>query len=280
MPDAVSSYHDSKYVVFGVPFDGTSSYRRGSRLAPNSIRKAYDNLESFDPFYNVNFPDLKICDLGDAIVGEDVVENVYTVETIVSIIKKDGKIPIMLGGEHSITVGAIRNFSECTMIIIDAHSDFRDGYMGNPLNHACVTRRSLEVLGKNRIISIGTRSVSKEEYESERFNDVEFVFSSEVRKRGIDKIIDDMNDFASKKIYFSIDMDGIDPAFAPGVGTPEPYGLMDTDVKRLINRFARNSIGFDIVEMTPLYDNGNTSMLAAKLIQDFIGSRETAANIL
>ncbi len=105
-------------MIFGAPFDGTSSYRRGSRLAPNSIRKAYDNLESFDPFYNINFPDLKICDLGDVTLGEDVQENVDTVETIVSIIKKDGKIPIMLGGEHSLTVGAVRNFRECTMVII------------------------------------------------------------------------------------------------------------------------------------------------------------------
>ena len=266
-------------MIFGVPFDGTSSYRRSSRLAPNSIRKAYDNLESFDPFYNINFPDLKICDLGDVTVGEDVQENVDTVETIVSIIKKDEKIPIMLGGEHSLTVGSVRNFRECTMVIIDAHSDFRDGYMGNPLNHACVTRRSLDILGKNRIVSIGTRSVSREEYESGRFNEVRFVFSSDVRKKGIDSIIDDLKSVVSDKIYFSIDMDGIDPAYAPGVGTPEPYGLKDTDVKRLINKFAKSTLGFDIVEMTPLYDNGNTSMLAAKLIQDFVGSRESNANI-
>lgn len=274
LPDARSSYEDSKYVIFGVPYDGTSSYRRGSRFSPNRIREAYDNLESFDPRYGVNFAEQNICDLGNLQISENSEENVESVESITGLIKRDGKIPIMLGGEHSITVGAIRSFKDSYMIIIDAHSDFRDEYMGNRYNHACVTRRSLEILGKDRITSVGTRSVSQEEYESEVFNEVRFVFAEEVRKNGIDKIINEIHERSKdRSIYFSIDMDGIDPAFAPGVGTPEPYGLLHTDVRELIAAFADRIVGFDIVEITPVYDNGNTVMLAAKLIQDFIGSR-------
>lgn len=273
--DATFDYNHARYVIFGVPFDGTSSFRRGSRLAPDSIRLAYDNLESYEFSYDVDLTSSRICDLGNITVGEDASEVVDTVETVTRMIFSDGKIPIMLGGEHSVTVGAVRNFKDASMIIIDAHSDFRMEYMGNPLNHACVTRRSLEILGKNRIFSIGTRSVSKEERESKEWGDVTFVPARKVREEGVDKILREI-DPHTDKIYFSIDTDGIDPAYAPGVGTPEPYGLTDVDVRSMIEYFAKRIIGFDIVEITPVYDNGNTSMLAAKLIQNFIASRETS----
>jgi len=275
LPDAHSRYAEARYVIFGVPFDGTSSFRRGSRLGPESVRYAYDNLESFDPYYGVNFPDVPIADLGNLEVGEDAAEVVDSVQQATSKIILDGKVPIMIGGEHSITTGAIRNLRDVSMIIIDAHSDFRESYMGNEHNHACVTRRSLEILGEGRIFSIGTRSVSKEEYDSPEFHKVRFFSASMVRERGISSVIREIRNAVHGKIYISIDMDGIDPAYAPGVGTPEPYGLSDTDVKAVINTFAMDAVGFDVLEFTPLYDNGNTSMLAAKLIQDFIGSRES-----
>ena len=201
---------------------------------------------------------------------------VDTVESVVALLKADGKIPIMLGGEHSITTGAVRNFKECSMVIIDAHSDFRRSYFGNEHNHACVTHRSLEILGPGRIFSVGTRSTSKEEYEDPDYSKVKFYSSREVDAKGIEKIADDIDAAAKGKIYFSIDMDGLDPAEAPGVGTPEPYGISARDLRLLLNKLARRIVGFDIVEMTPLYDNGNTAMLAAKIIQDFLGSRVQA----
>lgn len=206
-------------------------------------------------------------------------EILQLVEHAVSVIRKDGKIPVMLGGEHSITYGAVKNFQDSSMVIIDAHSDFRDEYMGSPYNHACVTRRSLDVLGPDKIISVGTRSTSKEEYESERFKDVRFISASEVRSRGIREIAAEVSEKAGNSIYFSIDMDGIDPAYAPAVGTPEPYGLTPLDVRYLINVLGKRIVGFDVLEFSPVYDNGNTSVLAAKLIQDFIGSRETTEKI-
>ncbi len=272
--DALSDYVDSDYVIFGVPFDNTSSYRRGSRLAPNSVRSAYDNLESYEVNYNIDLLNCKICDLGDLPVYEDVDYVLSEIETVTDIIFRDGKIPVMLGGEHSITVGALRNVKDASMIIIDAHSDFRDSYMDNKFNHACVTRRALELLGENRIISIGTRSTSYEEINSPEYHNVRFISANEVRKNGIDAVIDEIRKRSKNRIYFSIDMDGFDPAYAPGVGTPEPYGLTSVDVRSILTAFSDKIIGFDINEMTPLYDNGNTPMLAAKLIQDFIASRE------
>jgi len=272
--DALSSYEDADYVIFGAPFDNTSSYRRGSRLAPNSIRAAYDNLESYEVNYGINLLDAKICDLGDLPVYEDVDYILSEIETVTATIFSDNKIPVMLGGEHSLTVGALRNLKNITMVIIDAHSDFRDSYMGNKNNHACVTRRALELLGKNKIISIGTRSTSYEEISSGEYENVRFISANEVRASGINKVIKEVMDKTSNRIYFSIDMDGFDPAYAPGVGTPEPYGLTSYDVRSILTSISDKIIGFDINEMTPLYDNGNTSMLAAKLIQDFIASRE------
>ncbi|EQD81135.1 Ureohydrolase, partial [mine drainage metagenome] len=122
--DAHFSYEDARYVIFGVPFDQTSSFRKGSSLAPDAVRSAYDNLESFDAFYNIDFGEVPICDLGNLFVNEDAEEVVDTVQRVTKIICNDEKIPIMIGGEHSITSGSIRNFKDCSMIIVDAHSDF------------------------------------------------------------------------------------------------------------------------------------------------------------
>ncbi|MEM0132188.1 MULTISPECIES: agmatinase [Acidiplasma] len=274
--DAIENYEDSKYVIFGVPFDNTSSYRRGSRLAPNSIRIAYDNLESFEPNYGIDLTQCKISDLGDLPVYEDVSYVLSEVEDVTRIIFNDRKIPVMIGGEHSITVGALRNLKDVSMVIIDAHSDFRDSYFDNKYNHACVTRRALEILGPNKIISVGTRSTSLEEITSPDYKNVRFITANEVRESGISNVISEIKNSISDSVYFSIDMDGIDPAYAPGVGTPEPYGLSSVDVRSILTSISDKIIGFDINEMTPLYDNGNTSMLAAKLIQDFIASREKA----
>ncbi len=274
--DALSDYGDADYVIFGVPFDNTSSFRRGSRYAPNSIRFAYDNLESYEVNYGINLLDAKICDLGDLPVYEDVDYILSEVETVTGTILHDKKIPIMLGGEHSLTVGALRNFKDITMVIIDAHSDFRDSYMDNKYNHACVTRRALELLGEDKIISVGTRSTSYEEISSKEYEKVRFISANEARASGIEKVIEEIMEKTSERVYFSIDMDGFDPAYAPGVGTPEPYGLTSYDVRSILTSISDRIVGFDINEMTPLYDNGNTSMLAAKLIQDFIASREKA----
>ncbi len=273
--DATFDYEDARYVIFGVPFDYTSSFRRGSSRGPAEVRRAYDNLESFDVNYEVEFSELPICDIGDIQVNEDASETVDLVDEVTSIIAKDGKIPIMIGGEHSITGGSIRSFRNSSMVIIDAHSDFRDSYMGNKNNHACVTHRALDVLGEGRIFSFGTRSTSREEFTDPDYKKVRFVSADEIKEKSMEKCLNEINGKLKESVYFSIDMDGIDPSQAPGVGTPEPFGLRDVEVRYLIRKLAMKIQGFDVVEFTPDFDNGNTSMLAARLIQDFIGSRET-----
>jgi len=273
--DSESSYEESEFVIFGVPFDRTTSFRGGARFAPNSIREASINLESFliDPeFY---FREVKIHDMGNLYESGNAIDMIEDVNSIFSEIVGDGKFPIMLGGEHSVTIGTLDTLKRigASIVFIDAHSDFRDSYLNEKFSHACVARRAFEKLGKDRILSVGIRSVSPEEYLDNDFKNLRYFTSFNVRETGIKKVIEKINEMGNK-IYLSIDMDGIDPAYAPAVATPEPYGLTPWDVREIIFSIGEKLVGADIVEIVPHYDSGNTSMLGAKLVQEIIASKK------
>lgn len=267
--DSSESYEDSRYVVFGVPFDSTVSFRSGAKLAPNEIRKASYNMESYSVYRGVDTKNSGIYDLGDLDEyhkPEEMTEEVYSV---VDGIVSDHKFPIMMGGEHSITYGAIKRIKS-KVIFIDAHTDYRDSYMGDRLSHACVARRVSEVVGKENVVSIGIRSVSPEEVKG---GTQKYFTSYEVNADGR-KLKAFLNEFCKSPVYLSIDFDGFDPAFAPGVGTPEPFGLNPMVVMDILDSVGNNLIGLDVNEITPLFDNGNTSMLAARIIQEVVSYLE------
>ncbi|MGB9815072.1 MAG: agmatinase [Thermoplasmata archaeon] len=273
--DSEYDYSDAYFVIFGVPFDGTTSFRPGSRYAPNSIRVASKNLESFVYWHKKDMREARIHDMGDLEEMGNVEDVVGEVRFTIEGIFRDGKFPIMLGGEHSITAGVPNVLGDdVVLMFIDAHSDFRDEYLGLKYSHACVARRSFEVLGEKRVISIGVRSVSLEEYSSEYFKKFMHIPSWEVHSEGIESIFTKIEDFLKgRDVYLSIDMDGIDPAFAPGVATPEPMGLTPWDVAYIINNLGKRMVGADIVEISPPFDNGITSMLGAKLVQEIISAK-------
>lgn len=267
--DSSDNYEDSKYVIFGVPFDSTVSFRPGEKFAPNRIREVSFNMESYSLYRGVNLKDSAIYDMGDIAEhhnSDDMLEEVYSV---VDKIVSDKKFPIMLGGEHSITLGAIRRIKS-KVIFIDAHTDFRDSYLGQKYSHASVARRVSEIIGKESIVSIGIRSVSPAEMENgtQRFF-TSFEVNTNPRKLG-----DFLKDFSTSPVYLSIDFDGFDPAFAPGVGTPEPFGLNPIILLEILDHVGMNISGMDITEITPLYDNGNTTMLAARIIQEVVSFLE------
>ncbi len=275
--DANKNFNESFFIIFGVPFDGTSSYRHGSKFAPNEIRKASYNLESYVIEHKISLSVLPIHDMGD--IGtldefgnvEDVIDTVYS--TMQSILPN--KFPIMIGGEHSITIGAAKAIKKLNagIIFIDAHGDFRDEYLGNKYSHACTARRAYDILN-GKIISIGVRSASQEEVEDAKKLNYEWIDSYEFQKLGWKRTIKKaMEILDTEKIYLSIDIDGIDPAYAPGTGTPEFFGLSPMDVKNITNFLAPNLIGADITEVCPPYDNGNTSILAARLVQEIIAAK-------
>jgi agmatinase len=267
--DSSDNYDNSRYVIFGVPFDATVSFRAGEKLAPNEIRKASYNMESYSLYSGIDLKNSGIYDLGDLDEHhktEDMIEEVFSlVDKIVS----DHKFPVMLGGEHSITYGAIKRIKS-KVIFIDAHSDFRDSYLGDKYSHACVARRVSEVVGRENVVSIGVRSMSPEERET---GTQKFFTSFEVNEDK-NKLKAFLRSFADSPVYLSIDFDGFDPAFAPGVGTPEPFGLNPMIIMDILGAVGDRLVGLDLTEITPLYDNGNTSMLAARMIQEIVSFME------
>jgi len=274
--DATGDYESSKYVIFSVPYDSTSSFRHGSKFAPDEIRKASYNLESYLVEHSFDMGSIGIHDLGHIISPdedagpEDVVN---AVEFYASKFFSEGKFPIMLGGEHSISAGIARALPENTGIIfIDAHSDFRDEYMGTKWSHACWARRAFESTS-GKVFALGIRSVSREEIEQAKKLGYRWLTSYEIMEMGIEEAIRIAIDhLGTEKFYLSIDIDGISAEYAPGTGTPEFFGLAPLDVKKAIDILGPRLIGADIVEVNPEYDNGNTAILAARLVQEIIAA--------
>lgn len=277
MMDAPSEYGNAEYVIFGVPFDGTSSFRAGSRFAPDAMRKASANFESYNAFFDIDLAELPIHDAGDlepyASVDDTLRDLFYAVEPIA----KDGKIPIMLGGEHSLTLPCVKACAkhagdDLGVVVLDAHFDLRDEYSGLKNNHACVSRHIIDEVTDN-YVSIGIRSGPKEEWDFAKENNIRYYTPDDVATKGIKNVLDEVIKYLDcSKIYLSLDMDALDPSFAPALGTPEPFGLDALDVREMIRTLAPMSVGFDIVEIAPEYDGGQTAILGTKLMREFIAA--------
>lgn len=268
--DSDSDYESSKYVIRGILFDGTSSFRTGSRWAPEAIRKASYNFEPYDFDCDRDLSELLVHDMGDTEYG-NINEMVVDLEQSTSRLVGDEKVPITLGGEHSVTfpcTKALAREMELVAVIFDAHLDFKENYLGNELGHACVAR-NISHLGVP-LIQVGIRSGAHDEYKHALDSSVIYT-NEQIRRAGIEKILRDIeSSVKGKAVYLSIDMDSIDPAFAPGVGNPEPYGLTPLELRTAIRRLAPCVSGFDLVEITTDYDMGMSAMVGAKLVRDFL----------
>lgn len=277
MMDALSGYESARYVIFGVPFDWTSSFRAGSRWAPDAMRKASANFESYNAFFDLDLAELPIHDAGNLEAYASVEETQEDLSYAVNSIVRDGKIPIMMGGEHSLTLPCVRACArqagdDFGLVVLDAHFDLRDEYAGSKYNHACVSRRIIDEVTDN-YVSIGIRSGPREEWEFAKENDIRYYTPEDVEKFGIRNVLEEAIKYLDcSQIYLSLDMDALDPAFAPALGTPEPFGLSAMDVREAIRTLAPMSIGFDVVEIAPEYDGGQTAILGAKLLREFIAA--------
>jgi agmatinase len=271
--DANSDYKKARYVICGVPFDGTSSFRKGSSLAPQEMREASYNFETYSSFFDFDLVDVDIHDAGDLDVAKDIDSTLEMISVHAGNYVKDGKIPIMLGGEHSLSypfVKACRNkYPGIGFVVLDAHMDLREEFHGEKNSHACISRHILENVTQ-KYVSIGIRSGTREEYDYVRENGIKVFSADDVATEGIEKIISGIRNYIKGPVYLSIDMDAIDPAYAPALGTPEPYGITPRDVRAVISCLAPDIVGFDLVEIAPTYDSGNTALLGAKLVRDFI----------
>ncbi|MEM2107056.1 MAG: agmatinase [Candidatus Bathyarchaeia archaeon] len=272
------SIDEATYVVVGVPYDRTSTYRSGSRFAPSKIREASANMETYSLRSGVDIENVPIFDAGDLNVVEDISETLRRIQLVVREIYTKSKVPIILGGEHTITYGSLQVFdSDVGVVDFDAHLDLRDEYMGCRVSHATHMRRLAERFGPDRIVQVGTRAVSKEELDYARSSGLKFYSTYEVRERGPEEISrlvnSNLKNFRFR--YVTIDMDVLDPAYAPGVGNPEGDGLEPQTVIKILQSVAGSDIvGVDLVEVCPDYDNGVASAQAVKILFETIAAIE------
>lgn len=266
--DADSLFEEAQFVIVGVPFDGTCSFRKGARFAPKSIREESYNLETYLFEHDIDLEDVPFHDSGD-VNCESLEEMMGGVGNVVEHILKEDKFPIIIGGEHSLTPPAVRKFENIGVIILDAHLDFRNQYLDEMNSHACVTRRVSELVGIDKVLSIGVRSMEREEKKEGKKLGLRYIDAFRLRELGMEKILEDVE---WERIYLSLDMDFFDPSFAPGVGNPDYFGLSPTYAKECIDILAPKLVGFDVTETSPPFDNGNTSSLAARLVREVIAA--------
>jgi agmatinase len=265
-----SSYEEAEYVVLGVPYDRTSSYRAGSRFAPSAIREASANIETYSMRTGIDVEDLRIFDAGDLNITDTPSEMIKRIQLVVGEIVSDGKIPVMLGGEHSISLGGVKALGVGTTVVdFDAHMDLRNEYNDGPFSHASVMRRISEFVGPDRIVQIGIRAVCKEELEFSRTNLSSRISALDIHRNSMETSLSVLRKMLDghQSIYLSIDMDVLDPAYAPAVGNPEADGLSPHVLLSLVEEVCRhNVVAIDLTEVAPHYDSGTTSVQAAKVL--------------
>jgi len=273
-------FEEAEYVVLGVPFDVTSTYRTGARFAPTAIREASLNIETYSFRSGIDIEDLRLHDLGDLHITGDADETLKRLEQVTRELLNAKKIPVLIGGEHTITLGATRAMGKnCAVISFDAHLDLRDEYMNLKTSHTTFMRRINEQVKPKVIVEIGTRAVCKEELDYAKKADINFITAQQIRKEGVDKTAQRIEKLLTgiKQTYLTIDLDVLDPAFASAVQNPEPDGLCTHLFYELLSRVCdERVVAFDVVEVAPHYDNGVTAIQAAKTIFETLCQIEKA----
>lgn len=250
--------------LLGAPYDRTASFRRGARFAPATIRWASQSIESYSPTLDRDLEDLALLDAGDLPV-ENLPPEVLVEEASHAIGGAMG-LSVLLGGEHTVTVGAVRALAarhpDLHVLTLDAHLDLREEYDGTRWSHACTTRRLVDVVGEQRIAVLGVRSGTRQEFAAARG-----LLAAE-RRLTLDHEL--WSRLEGRPLYVSVDIDVVDPAFAPGTGTPEPGGPSTGDLLDLLRVLAPlRVVGLDVVEVAPPYDpSGQTAVLAAIIVRE------------
>jgi len=269
--EAETAYEAADYIILGAPIDETASYRRGARFAPQAIRRESIHLETYSPRTGLFLEDLKVADVGDVeMETQSLVENLSLIEEAIRRIKEDGKTPIMLGGEHTVTLAALRALKPEVVVSLDAHLDLRDTLLGLRLSHGTFMRRAIEEL-EHRLLVLGCRAISREElqYAEERSERVRWIGAS----KGLEEVLRTLREWMEEasRVYVTIDMDVLDPSEAPAVGNPAPEGWSTSTLLDLLAEILDHRVvGVDVVEVAPHYDSGGTSLLAAYIILELL----------
>ncbi|MGD0423413.1 MAG: agmatinase [Candidatus Bathyarchaeia archaeon] len=274
------SLEEARYVVIGVPYDHTSTFRSGSRFGPGAIREASLNIETYSLRTGVDIESVPIHDAGDLHIVDDAAETLRRLRGVAGDILSAGKMPICIGGEHTITLGAVQSLPKSVGVVsFDAHGDLRDEYGGGKLSHATVLRRISEVVGTDGIYVCGVRALCKEEVEFIQKERIQHLTPWGLRELGLEKAAEKLREFLGKfqRTYLTIDSDVLDPAFCPGVANPEFDGLTPSELTHLVSAVAaERMIAFDLVEVCPNYDSGAAAVASSRLIFEVIANAEKA----
>lgn len=267
---STTRYEDARYVLIGAPMDVTASYRSGTRFAPDAIRLASQYMETYSPRTSLNLDDISLADMGNVTNLEDAHSSVLKISEVVRLTRCPGKVPVLLGGEHTVTLGALRALKPDLVVDFDAHLDLRDRLFGLKLSHATFMRRALEELDF-RLVIVGCRALSKEEltFANENVDKIATVTAVKLLHEGIETGIKAVKEWlnSASSVYLSVDMDVLDPASAPAVGNPSPEGISVTQLLNIIASITDyRCVGFDLTEVTPHYDSGLTATQAAHII--------------
>ena len=267
-----ASYDDARIVLFGAPFDSTTSFRPGTRFAPHAIRSESFGLETYSPWLDRDLEDISVFDSGDielCIGSADKALDQISDRT--ATILKDGKIPFMIGGEHLVTLGAFREvfkkYPNVHIIHFDAHTDLRDDYLDVKLSHACVLRRCHDLVGDGRIHQFGIRSGERAEWQWARAG------HTDLHPFSFDGLAEVVKGLGSTPVYFTIDLDVMDPSVFPGTGTPEYGGVTFMQLFEALKTVCGccNIVGLDVNELCPPYDQTGASTAAAcKIIRELL----------
>jgi agmatinase len=267
------SFEKSDYVILGVPFDVTSTYRTGARFGPNTIRQASVNIETYSFRTGIDIEDLQLHDLGDLDISTDTKKTLERLELVIKDLIEAGKTPVTIGGEHTITLGIMKGLgdetSKTAIVSFDAHLDLRNEFLGLKLSHTTFMRRINEEVKPAKIIEVGTRAVCKEELNYAKKAGIEFFTAQQIRREGAEQIVRQLKERLAKheSIYLSVDMDVLDPAYAPAVQNPEPEGLETHTLLDILCGICDNRVvGFDVGEVTPHYDHEISAIQAASTI--------------
>ena len=265
-----NEYEESKIVIFGAPFDSTTSFRPGTRFASSAMRNESFGIETYSPYQNKDLEDINVFDLGDLELSFGNSEiALKKIEDIAQEISEDNKIPLMIGGEHSVTLGSVRamakKYPDLHIIQFDAHTDLREEYLEQVYSHASVIRRCWDILGDNKIFQFGIRSGERAEWEFAK----KHVHTTKFNFEGLDSVVESLKD---KPIYLTIDLDVLDPSEFPGTGTPEAGGVSFIDLHNAIEKVSKlNIVGIDMNELSPIYDqSGQSTALACKLLREIL----------
>lgn len=265
-----NDFYESGIVIFGAPFDSTTSFRPGTRFASKTMRSESFGLETYSPYQDLDLEDMKIFDSGDLELCFGSAESALAdIEARTGEILAADKLPLMIGGEHLVTLGALRaavkKYPELRIVHFDAHADLRDEYLGAKLSHAAVIRRAWELVGDGRIFQFGIRSGDREELRWGRGH-VKTTFF------GFDGLESVMAELGDEPVYFTLDLDVLDPSVFPGTGTPEAGGVTFCELLDAVMKVSKlNIVGMDINELSPMLDqSGASTATALKIMRELM----------